>query len=137
MQVHAYLVWAKLGRKKYKDLRLAEFDEQQEQFHKESRKRLFEEFINNKYFDAPLVEKMLSFERKSRIMDLHLSLSDISDEGFYDGRLAYVYNQLVLFLGAEEKEAERVVQGNLQVVDEIAEYAKNLAKEKNLKTTKT
>ena len=45
MQVHAYLVWAKLGREKCKDLRLAEFDEKQEQFHKESRKRLFEEFI--------------------------------------------------------------------------------------------
>ena len=90
----------------------------------EQREKLFESFVGNKYFDAPLVEKMLSFENETCVMNLRLALGDISDAGFYEGRLAYVYNQMVIELGEEESEARRIVECQLEELEKIVNYAK-------------
>lgn len=92
---------------------------------REKRKALFDKFVSNKYFDAPLVDKLLSFDNEFCVMNLNLALSDISDENFYDGRLAYVHNQIVVYLGGEEREAKEIVDNQLKVVDKIINYAKN------------
>lgn len=138
--LRSYLVSAKSVKAEYEDLRFSMTEstpkgsvakercipaKRIEEFHREQRKELFEDFINNKYFDAPLVDKMLSFDNEFCNMNLHLSLSDICDENFYEGRLAYVYNQLVIDLGAEEHEAKEVVGNQLQLVEKLVNYAKD------------
>ena len=138
--LRSYLVSAKSVKAEYEDLRFSMTEstpkgsvekdccipaKRIEEFHREQRKALFENFIDNKYFDAPLVDKMLSFDNEFCSMNLHLSLSDICDENFYEGRLAYVYNQLVIDLGAEEHEAKEVVDYQLQLVEKIVNYAKD------------
>lgn len=89
------------------------------------RQELFEQFMGNKFFDEQLVEKMLSFDKESCVINLNLSLSNIADEGFYEGRLAYVYNQIVIDLKGSESEAKKSVDNALKMVDEIVDYAKN------------
>ena len=134
----SYLFGAKRIKEKYEDLHssMAESPpqgginkkcfisaEKIEELHCKKRRALFENFIDNKYFDAPLVEKMLSFENAACVIDLRLALGDISDANFYEGRLAYVYNQMVIELGAEESEARRVVDCQLEEFGEIINYA--------------
>ena len=131
--LRSYLIGAK-KLEKYEDLRLSMTEytpkgsikkkccipaKRMEQFRLEKRKELFEDFVDNKYFDAELVDKILSFDNVFFSINLHLSLSDICDEAFYDGRVAYVYNQLVVELGAEESEAKEVVDEQLQLVDKM------------------
>lgn len=134
-----YLVCAKKVKKELKDMRFSMTEytpkgtiekecciraKKIEEVRREFRKEFFEDFIDNKYFDAQLVDKMLSFDNEFCRMNLHLSLSDICDENFYNGRLAYVYNQLVIELEAEEIEAKKVVDYQLQLVEKIVNYAK-------------
>ncbi|MBO5525930.1 MAG: DUF1835 domain-containing protein [Clostridia bacterium] len=136
--LRSYLVLTK--REKYEDLRFSmteyapEGSKRVEIFipsHKiakmgrEKREELFDKFIDNKYFDALLVDKMLSFDHEICVMDLDLALSDIADDQFYDGRLAYVHNQIVVYLGGEESEAKEIVDNQLQSVEKIIDYAKN------------
>ena len=92
---------------------------------RERREALFDKFIDNKYFDAPLVDKILSFDNEFCDINLNLALSDIADEKFYDGRLAYVHNQIVIYSGGKESEAKEIVDNQLQLVDRIIDYAKN------------
>ena len=91
---------------------------------RENRTERFDKFVDNKYFDAQIVDKMLMFDNEFCSLNLHLALSDISDETFYDGRLAYVYNQMVVYLGAEESEAKEIVNYQLQLVNKIINLAK-------------
>ena len=138
--LRAYLFEAKRAKEKYEDLRFSMTEYTSEGgketecvmsaenillLRQESRKELFENFKDNKYFDSRLVDKMLSFDNEFCVMDLNLALSDISDEKFYDGRLAYVHNQIVIYLGGEESEAKEIVDNQLKLVDKIVEYAKN------------
>lgn len=137
--LRTFLNGAKRVKEKYEDLRFSmtehtpEGSKRVEKFipadkiaelRREKREALFDKFIDNKYFDAPLVDKILSFDNEFCVMNLNLALSDISDEKFYDGRLAYVHNQIVVYLGGEESEAKEIVDNQLKLVDKIIDYAK-------------
>lgn len=138
--LRTYLVGTKKVKEKYEDLRftMTEYtpkgSKEVEKFipadkiaemRRLNRAERFDKFVENKHFDAQLVDKMLSFNNEFCTLNLHLALSDISDENFYDGRLAYVYNQMVIYLGAEESEAKEIVDYQLQLVEKIIDFAKN------------
>ncbi len=138
--LRTFLNGAKRVKEKYEDLRFTMTEHTPEgskrveghipadkiaEMSRQNRAERFDKFVDNKYFDAQMVDKMLNFENKFCVMNLNLALSDISDEKFYDGRLAYVHNQIVVYLGGEESEAKEIVDNRLKLVDKIIDYAKN------------
>ena len=54
------------------------------------------------------MDKMLFIENVLCVKNLHLASSDIFDENFYKGRLIYIYNQMMIYLGTEERAVSEI-----------------------------